>query len=191
MPLSVAIPSNPGSYILELFLEQPTTLQTGRLGKFTFPAGVYLYFGSAWGPGGLRARLGRHLRPASMRLLHWHIDYLSAVADLRAVGYLIKDDRELNPARLECLWSQAAASLPGSLAPAPGFGASDCQAGCPAHLLFIAEPEATGDLVLFDHSLRDLFANITGSAKAQQNFCWQKIDQSHIAPAVRAKTAGT
>lgn len=39
--------------------------------------GLYLYVGSAYGPGGLRARLRRHLEGVRKRL-KWHIDYLLA-----------------------------------------------------------------------------------------------------------------
>ncbi len=39
--------------------------------------GIYVYVGSACGPGGLRARLSRHLC-GRRRRLHWHIDRLVA-----------------------------------------------------------------------------------------------------------------
>jgi Uri superfamily endonuclease len=173
-------PKNSGEYILELYLAQPATLQVGRLGKFTFPAGVYLYFGSACGPGGLQARLSRHLLPTSTRRLHWHIDYLRAAAELRAAGYLAISCQELAARRLECLWSQAAASLPGSRAPVPGFGASDCRSRCPAHLLMIRIPEATGRPVLLNPRMQNILAQAAGLPKVGQELCWLKIDQSHI-----------
>ncbi len=128
---------NSAAYILELYLIRPVTLQIGRLGEFTFPAGAYLYFGSACGPGGLHARLSRHLLPARAHRVHWHIDYLRAVAEVRAAGYLVLSCQEQAGQPLECLWSQAVASLPGSRVPVPGFGASDCRSRCPAHLLMI------------------------------------------------------
>jgi Uri superfamily endonuclease len=116
-----------GSYILVLEVKQARTLTVGRLGKVKLPTGVYAYAGSAFGSGGLRARLGRHLRGDGTR--HWHIDYVRAVAEVCACFYTVSDRR------LECTWSQALAALPGALVPAPGLGASDCRSGCSAHLI--------------------------------------------------------
>ena len=49
-----------GSYVLVLKLEEDKRLTIGRLGTFEFPAGLYLYCGSALN--GLEARVRRHLR---------------------------------------------------------------------------------------------------------------------------------
>ena len=76
MPLG--IPSIPGTYALFLTLSVPAELTIGKLGAFAFPAGWYVYTGSARGPGGLQARLRHHLRPASRP--HWHIDHLRTQA---------------------------------------------------------------------------------------------------------------
>ncbi|HEX9029228.1 MAG TPA: DUF123 domain-containing protein, partial [Anaerolineales bacterium] len=61
MKLEYDLPAAPGSYVLYLRLSQRLELGVGRLGRLSFPAGEYLYLGSAGGPGGLRARLGRHI----------------------------------------------------------------------------------------------------------------------------------
>lgn len=136
------IPSFGGSYALTLFLPASRRVQIGRLGQFDFSAGVYVYLGSARGPGGLRARLGRHLRGAGRP--HWHIDNLRKAS--RVIGYCFLGSNDEGahaskgasmgelPAKLECRWSWAIAGLPGISTPAPGFGASDCRSGCPAHL---------------------------------------------------------
>ncbi len=84
------------------------------------------------GTGGLRARLGRHLRGEGKS--HWHIDTLRRVARVQDICYLAAPWITVGQ-RLECLWSQALASLPGATVPVPGFGASDCRLGCPAHLV--------------------------------------------------------
>jgi len=39
---------------------------------------------------------------------------------------------------MECTWSQALAQLPGAHTPIPGFGSSDCQYCCAAHLVALA-----------------------------------------------------
>ena len=114
-----------GTYALVLWLERQKEITVGRLGTFAFPAGYYLYVGSALGPGGLRARLARHRRRD--KILHWHIDYLLQQAQLVDVWSIASADR------LECLWAQAAQHLPGSETPVPGFGSSDCR--CPSHLI--------------------------------------------------------
>jgi Uri superfamily endonuclease len=171
------LPRSPGGYILELHLTQPRVLQIGRLGEFTFPAGAYLYFGSACGPGGLHARLARHLLPASSQPVHWQIDYLHSVAEARALGYLAFACQEQAAQHMECLWSQAVAGLPGSLAIVPGFGASDCRLGCPAHLLAIQKAGEAKGPVLLDRRLQNVLAQAAASAGVQQNLCWISIDQ--------------
>jgi Uri superfamily endonuclease len=71
--------------------------------------------------------VGRRLRGDSAR--HWHIDYLRACAEVRAVFYTVTDTP------LECAWSQALAQLPQVFIPVAHFGASDCRSGCAAHLI--------------------------------------------------------
>jgi Uri superfamily endonuclease len=119
-----------GTYVLALWLEASRDLSVGRLGAFKFPAGWYLYVGSALGPGGLRARLVRHWRRVgSGKRTHWHVDYLRE----RAVwgGAWVRSSGE----RLECTWAAALRRLPGARVVAPDFGASDCR--CPAHLVHL------------------------------------------------------
>ncbi|HIQ06651.1 MAG TPA: GIY-YIG nuclease family protein [Anaerolineae bacterium] len=122
-------PTGTGTYALLTRLDEPTRLTVGRLGTFTFPAGDYVYVGSAFGPGGLRARLLRHTRPAAAKRMHWHVDSLLSVS--RLVGMYWEEGAR----RSECDWVQRLLQLPDAQVPVPGFGSSDCRAGCPAHLL--------------------------------------------------------
>ena len=55
------LPAMSGTYALLLRLDAAVQLAVGRLGDFTFPEGDYVYVGSARGPGGLRARVRRHI----------------------------------------------------------------------------------------------------------------------------------
>jgi Uri superfamily endonuclease len=142
------IPASPGSYILQLSLPAAVKLQLGRLGSLFFPAGEYLYFGSACGPGGLRARLERHWRGGER--LHWHIDALRSVSAPRQAVYLLHAPVWLPLPPPECRWSQAALGWPGAFIPAPGFGASDCRSGCRAHL--VGFPASAGSYLLLDLS---------------------------------------
>jgi Uri superfamily endonuclease len=133
------IPVDPGTYLLWLYISQSQKLNIGRLGDFTFIAGEYIYLGSARGPGGLRARLGRHLRGDGK--IRWHIDYLRAAAQVRGFGYVNHGRGTMERAPTECDWSQKLAApngadLPDAHVPIPRFGASDCQSGCTAHLIY-------------------------------------------------------
>jgi histidyl-tRNA synthetase len=133
-----SIPRFPGAYALSLLLYKPLSLEVGHLGTAYFPAGRYIYCGSALGSGGLKGRLGHYLWDGKHRN-HWHIDYLLPETTLEGIYYAIIMDeanRESNSQQaVECRWSQALAALPGALIPQPGFGASDCQAACQSHLV--------------------------------------------------------
>jgi len=132
-----ALPAQPGAYWLMLRLETDTTLTVGRLGAATFPAGWYVYTGSARGPGGIRARLGRHVRGGARP--RWHIDALRKYAPPVAWGWTTAPD----PAQpWECHWAHALAAMPAAFVPLPGFGASDCRFHCPAHLIGFRSPDA-------------------------------------------------
>ncbi len=118
------LPSEPGAYLLLIELAAPLVLDLPRLGAATLPPGRYAYSGSAYGPGGLRARIGRHLRRD--KAPRWHVDRLTAaghVVDVRAV-----------PGGRECDLVRGLLEDPGTSVPVPGFGSSDCRV-CPAHLV--------------------------------------------------------
>ena len=135
----------PGTYILVLKTERPLRLQIGALGAFEFPAGYYLYVGSALN--GLERRLERHLRRE--KRTHWHIDYLRRHAEVVEVWYTVSEQR------LECRWAAVAQALPGARLPVPGFGASDC--GCPAHLVYFpTRPDRASFQGRIDHPLLTL-----------------------------------
>ncbi|HEY66983.1 MAG: GIY-YIG nuclease family protein [Chloroflexi bacterium] len=118
-------PDRSGTYVLVLRLPRSATVTVGRLGRFRFPAGWYAYVGSACGPGGLAARVTRHLREPKPR--HWHVDYLRACAWPVAIWYAVGIRKR------ECTWARVLSDLPGASIPVPRFGASDCR--CPAHLI--------------------------------------------------------
>ncbi len=150
------LPALPGSYALWLTLASPLEIHYGHSAGGAFPAGEYAYLGSAHGPGGLRARMGRHLRAAGRP--HWHIDALRASALLHGFWYVTEPGRL--PVPLECLWSQALAALPAARLPAPGFGASDCRAGCPAHLVWLPPGSAPILAQMLSQSLLDCASDL-------------------------------
>ena len=121
------MPALKGSYALIIRRESGTPLTIGRLGSFAFPAGLYLYAGSALN--GLESRVRRHLRRDKDKKRHWHIDYLTAVAPVCQVWWAADEMRR------ECAWAGIVRERGGRIV-APGFGASDCRR-CPAHLLYL------------------------------------------------------
>lgn len=119
--------SEPGTYTLLLRAEEERGIDVGALGEWTVQPGRYVYVGSAFGPGGLQARVHRHVR--SDGVLHWHVDYLRAVARLETVWYTHDEERR------ECTWATVLRKQNAARVPMAGFGASDC--GCPAHLVAV------------------------------------------------------
>jgi len=110
------------TYQLHITLQQMQRVRVGRLAEFLFPAGHYLYTGSARRH--LTARVQRHLSQQKKR--RWHIDYLLMASDVRitAVGLF---------SEAECYCNQ---QVGGEILLA-GFGASDCRAQCGSHLKYL------------------------------------------------------
>nr|MBN1228722.1 GIY-YIG nuclease family protein [Anaerolineae bacterium] len=123
------LPDKPGTYGLLLQADSPITIRAGALGSFDLAPGHYLYVGSALGPGGLSARVNRHLKRD--KRAHWHIDALTAAAPMTAVWISI------SPERLECTWAKRLMRIDGISIPIKGFGSSDCR--CPAHLFYLPD----------------------------------------------------
>ena len=109
------------TYQLLIEVLRPLRCVVGRLGTFHFPAGRYSYTGSARRH--FEARVARHLRAEKTQ--RWHIDYLLSLPGVR-VTHVMRSRRD------ECVLNQASR---GRIL-VPGFGASDCKAGCGAHLKY-------------------------------------------------------
>lgn len=116
-----------GVYQLHLRLDKPKRIRVGKLGVFTFPAGRYIYTGSAMN--GLIGRLRRHLK--KRKKLHWHIDYLLRHAKIETIFVLETGER------VECQLNSLTLSLPNAKVIVKGFGCSDCR--CPSHLVYFGE----------------------------------------------------
>jgi Uri superfamily endonuclease len=123
---TTAITTAPGTYALVLAGRKTNTVRIGSLGTLELKPGVYIYIGSAFGPGGLAARIRHHTEIAVRP--HWHSDYLRAACDLIEVWITTQGGRH------EHSWARAVARLPGSQVPMPGFGSSDCN--CQTHLFW-------------------------------------------------------
>jgi Uri superfamily endonuclease len=109
----------PSSYQLVIEVAKPLRIGVGALGHHDFPAGLYVYTGSA--KRNFEARIARHLSRA--KTLRWHIDYLLAAPGVRVIEVRSFDEAECN----------VNGSRVGAI-PVPRFGASDCRAGCGSHL---------------------------------------------------------
>jgi len=120
----------PGTYALVLFAPREACVQVGKLGELRVRRGTFVYVGSAFGPGGVAARVRHHV--CSRAAPRWHLDWLRDHLRPREV-WLTHDG-----AHREHEWARIFQDLPGASAPLAGFGASDCR--CPAHLFRFASP---------------------------------------------------
>ncbi|HKJ75673.1 MAG TPA: GIY-YIG nuclease family protein [Gammaproteobacteria bacterium] len=123
-----------GAYRLFLQLTRPAWVRAGRLDRFRLEPGLYIYVGSA--RRALAARVDRHRRLAERKHgnRHWHVDGLL----LHGYSRLVR--AETYPDTEECALSRGLAGDACASVPIAGFGATDCRAGCPAHL-YRLEPD--------------------------------------------------
>ncbi|MDD9906167.1 MAG: DUF123 domain-containing protein [Rhodospirillaceae bacterium] len=76
---ATGLSADPGAYLLLIDLAADRVLDIAAFKDHRVTPGHYLYAGSANGPGGLRARLARHLRRDKKP--HWHVDRLTVAAE--------------------------------------------------------------------------------------------------------------
>ena len=139
--------SEPGTYILWLKSESHHSISVGRWGELTIQPGFYGYVGSAFGPGGVRARVSRHCRAEKRQ--HWHIDYLRPYTTPTTIWY------SHTPERLEHIWANGLLQMAETI-PIKGFGSSDCQ--CESHLCFMP---ASPNLNQFEHLIQHTIQTTT------------------------------
>ncbi|MBE2279193.1 MAG: GIY-YIG nuclease family protein [Ignavibacteriaceae bacterium] len=113
-----------GIYICIFKLDFEQDINVGKMGLHFFKKGFYLYVGSAFGGGGLKARILRHSEKSTK--IHWHIDYLKSLSSF--VGCYIKltdlTEEHKTASHLSELFE----------IPVKGFGSSDCK--CSTHLFY-------------------------------------------------------
>ncbi len=114
------------SYQIHFVVEKPVVLEIGKLGRFEFPAGEYVYTGSA--KKNIEARISRHL--SKRKKLRWHIDYLLATSHSKIIKVELFD-------RDECVVNQ---ETEGKIL-VPRFGAADCRNNCGSHLKYVAQEQ--------------------------------------------------
>ncbi len=114
-----------GTYLLVMQSSVSYTVEVGAKGTILLREGTYLYVGSAFGAGGVEARVRRHARTDHAK--HWHIDYIRPHCTLQGACISYADTK------LECLWARTLLDMACTSAPGQGIGSSDCD--CPAHFM--------------------------------------------------------
>lgn len=118
--LTIAPPDRaPGVYALLLLLKRGASVTIGSLGVVELERGIYIYIGSARGPGGVQRRVERHAR--RIKRVRWHIDYLTTMSDVEIVAVVHATASEDVEERLAAALSGA----PCIEQSARGFGSSD------------------------------------------------------------------
>ena len=121
--LTRQLPKAKGTYLLFFEMKHPKTIRVGKLVETAFAPGYYGYVGSAFGPGGLHARLRHHLTISER--CHWHLDYIRP--SMQFLTLWITQDEE--PREHE--WAATLMDWPGADVPVKNLGATDCT--CPGH----------------------------------------------------------
>ena len=121
-----------GAYIIIFFIPHSKRIQIGKLGLLNFEQGYYCYVGSALNKK-LIARVRRHISPVSLKKIHWHIDYLFAISDIRIIKSIVIP----SSFHEECTIAQSIKKI--SKDEVLRFGSSDCN--CNSHLFYFGENE--------------------------------------------------
>lgn len=136
------IPNSSGIYSLVIFLDKNNSLSIGALGSQIFSRGYYVYTGSAFNMGGLKARIKHHLnKNNSNKRSFWHIDFFLTHKNSNLIGVVaMQTDKKMECKINSDIKDEEARVL------VPGFGSSDCKKKCKSHLLFF--PDTVKDIVL-------------------------------------------
>jgi Uri superfamily endonuclease len=138
--------SEKGTYVLILKLEKESIIKVGALGMRTFKIGFYAYIGSAFGRGGLKARISRY---SKVRRQRWHVDCILdsmetievwAIPNTRIEEELAGDAIKV----FDCI---------------KGFGCTD-KRGDISHLLYLSNKDLLSEFkrLIENHGLRRSYA---------------------------------
>lgn len=114
------------TYQLIIHLKNKVTLSIGKLGTYEFPAGYYIYTGSA--KRNIETRIKRHL--SQQKSLRWHIDYLLNSKEAEVINV----ERFKDP---ECTVNQ---KTNGAIL-IKQLGATDCKQNCGSHLKYLGRSQ--------------------------------------------------
>ncbi|MBT4286723.1 MAG: GIY-YIG nuclease family protein [Deltaproteobacteria bacterium] len=123
--------NRPGSYVLLLNCAVNEPVLIGKHKTLDLIPGYYTYCGSAFGSGGIVARVQRHLKLKKKK--HWHIDYLRDKCTIEEIWVSYFKEN------LEHLWAQDFLHHKKSTIPLNKFGSTDCK--CRTHFFhFTSKP---------------------------------------------------
>lgn len=128
--------SEPGTYIIVMRATQGAAVQIGSWRCIELRRGWYIYVGSAFGPGGIGARVRRHFREDKVK--RWHIDYITTLAKPQCAWFCIEAQRLEHSWATVCQQSDAFTAI-------KGFGCSDCT--CGSHLFGVDEEPSLGQFI--------------------------------------------
>ncbi len=120
-PDATRLPAVPGAYVLLVETGREVVVRLPGRPPTILTPGRYLYCGSARGPGGIKARVARHMRRD--KTVRWHVDRLTEAGSVLGAWTFPGGD--------ECALVASLSALP---VPMAGFGSSDCRT-CASHLL--------------------------------------------------------
>ena len=115
--------SQKGTYLFIFLLREELLIKTKGGKSFFLPKGIYVYVGSAFGKGGLKARIERHLK--RNKKLHWHLDYITTTDKWVFLASVPFEGK-----KWECKIARLLEKF--GFEPIKGFGCSDCS--CTSHL---------------------------------------------------------
>lgn len=143
------IPREAGTYTLVIRLREHLVTSLNER-EILLTGGLYVYTGSAFGPGGLSARISRHLRRRKPH--HWHIDELTSLLHCRIVALIFCISPEKLEGAISSLFSKDV-----RFAGINGFGSSDDSKN-PSHLFL-----SRSDLLSCVASSAEKYAQAIGS----------------------------
>jgi Uri superfamily endonuclease len=114
------------TYQIVIRVRETIQITVGKLGVLEFPAGYYVYTGSARKC--IQARVRRHVTGGGAK--HWHIDYLLGSPQAQVAGVRLFRASECALNRR----TRGAVLF-------PGFGSSDCRSACGSHLKYAGESD--------------------------------------------------
>lgn len=119
-----------GTYIITLqCCIAKSLIPIGKKKNLLLERGYYYYVGSAFGPGGVKARVSHHQNISKNP--RWHLDFLRKHTKIIEIWHTYDNNKR------EHQWANILYQSPLTNIPLYGFGASDCK--CFSHLFFSKE----------------------------------------------------
>ncbi len=116
-----------GTYVITLkCCVEESLIPIGKKKNLLLERGYYYYVGSAFGPGGVKARVSHHQNISENP--RWHLDFLRKHTKIIEIWHTYDNNKR------EHQWANILCQNPFTNIPLYGFGATDCK--CFSHLFF-------------------------------------------------------